>query len=217
MRGDHPATISGAIALLELARRTGLSDAGTFGMLLLTGPAIASGDFAEAARLYGSVRRVMPVAEISLGRAAMDGHRARIEITKQHLGAETYERVAHGASLWTWDEAIFAALDWATRTAATMSNEAPVGAGSAQAAVRDVLEPSNLGTSSQIPLSERELEVLRSVATGATNAEMRSSWSFDQDGHALFGEHLRQAGRARPREATAWAYRHNLLSTSQPI
>ena len=209
--GDYAESVRWDIEGLELGRRTGYWDASGMAMAHLSEVAVANEDGAAVARLYGSIGRVMPELAISMSTDAMESYRAVIESVRQRFGPSNFDRIARAAGKLTWDEATLAALDYARRLSGS------IGAGTEPIRATSTQPTAEVAVGSSAKLTTRETDVLRLLATGATNNKIASALGLSPKTvmHHSVSIYAKLGVRGRA-EATAWAYRNGLVATAAP-
>ena len=156
----------------------------------LAAVAAAEGKMARAARLWGAEEALLERMEAAVYTYVPDRslHRSQVETARARFGEEAFEAAwTEGRSLST-EQAIVHALDRSTTPESVPSETYPAG------------------------LSAREVEVLRLVATGLTNAEVAERVFLSRrtvEWH--LGSIYRKLGLHSRAEATRFAVEHGLL------
>jgi DNA-binding CsgD family transcriptional regulator len=212
-RGDSASAIQWLMEELELGSKTGLWDAVGFAIVQLGEMAYANGDDSALARLHGSIERIMPALEVSLGHKRIGAYRTLVAAARERMGQRQFDRLASASTTLGWDDAAVAALDYARRLATSL------------AVTGEQLEPRPVEDGRmQVPpdgaaaaLTPREHEVLVLLATGARNNEIATRLRMRPKTvmhHAtrIYAK-LGLRGRA---EAAAWAHRNRVVEAARP-
>ena len=188
---------------LTFANRFGAWHSSAYCLANLVFIASDRGDDEAAARLHGSLTPVM--TEVMVGLTAGPGgiYRAAVETARERLGAATFDRLVAEGSLLRPDEAIALGIAY-TRELAEDAPVIPLAAHESRPPSRP--EPSRTA------LTPRELDILRELATGATNRQIGDKLGLRPKTvmHHSVSIYSKLGLRGRT-EAAAWAYREGML------
>jgi DNA-binding CsgD family transcriptional regulator len=157
--GDEQRAAHSIVELLRLAEPLDYTPSRRHALTLATMLAARREDHVEAARFLGSLSLVTAVVAGGMAPNALERHTAMIARTKSALGEDRFRELCAAGGAWSWSEAV----DAAYRYAETLAEGVPAIAASASPEV----STGNLTT--------RELDVLRLLATGATNKSIAST------------------------------------------
>ena len=204
---DFGETARRAAEGLELARRTGSTGVTAFCILALVMAAVSRGEDRRAAELHGSIAPVLHEVRMGLAPSRAEAYQAIVDQARRRLGEGQFDAIVASVGLKDVDARLCDAIAYA----------------------RSIVEPDVLRPASATlppgdgepgliePLTPRELDVLRHLATGGSNKEIGTALGLRpktvmHHSVSIYGK-LGVRGRA---EATAWAFRHGLMSQPPP-
>ena len=191
---------------MAIARDSGYWHAGAFGMMGTQAVAFVRQQWESAARLFG----VLWPQVARLRRGAPPAHlrswEAMVGATRAAMGEVSFDAAAREGSHLSWDAALNEAM--AICQAEGRSPDRPDASQRPRSAAP---------RSWNLDLTERELDVLRLIATGGTNKDVASALGISAKTvmHHSVAIYRKLGVRGRA-EATAVAYRTNLLEASAP-
>lgn len=222
-RGEAFVAADRCAGALRLARRSGGWNGAAMPVVVLARLASSRGDDLDAARLHGSILPILESVELGLTPGPAEAYRASIEVARARLGAEAFDAAASAASLLSGDEAVAAALAYATSVPAAAAAGTPVPAPPDhrhEPRQDGRTDRHGRGRGRERPagverLTPRELDVLRLLAAGDTNKEIAAALGLTAKTvmHHSVSIYSKLGVRGRA-EATAWAYRRGVVGGS---
>ena len=166
--GDMETGAEWALRGLALAEDLGAWYASGFCIAALARTAASRGEAAAAARLHGSLLPIIGEVMAGFGPGGAELYEAAIAPARVRLGAAEFDRLAADAALLDRDASVTAASAYARslRTGGVASEATTPGQIAQGPSVRAAFE------SPPLPLTPRELDILRELMTGATNQQI---------------------------------------------
>jgi len=178
-----------------------------------------SSDPAEALELVAEVQPSLAVTEVDFPHASLDGiafvRRVRSESpkTKAVVLAQREDPETIGAALTAGATAYVVKTAHREDLAAAVRQAFEQSLYFASAATT----PTSVPLADEIPLTRREVEILRLVADGRSNAQLaRTLWVTEQTVKFHLSNVYRKLGVANRTEASRWAQLHGLVGFEQP-
>jgi DNA-binding CsgD family transcriptional regulator len=187
---------------LELARDTGYRQSVGFGVMGAQAIASIGAQWRTAARLHGALAPYRSTLRHRMPPKAWQSFEELTTGAREAIGDDEYEATVCAAETLTWDEALQEAIG---------ACEVASGSG----------EPQARATSHRAwstDLTERELDVVRLIAAGGTNKDVAAALGISAKTvmHHSVAIYRKLGVRGRA-EATAHAYRNNLIDAAQPL
>ncbi len=201
--GDRAAAAEWTLRGLDFAARYGAWHSSAYLLAMLVAVASRAGDDDVAVRLHASLMPLMTEVAVGLTGAPADAYRDAVEATRVRLGANVFDRLVAEGRLLGPAEAIALGSTYARRLGAA---EPPLPAPPQVAA-------PDLSIARTTDLTPRELDILRELATGATNRQIAERLGLRPKTvmHHSVSIYSKLGLRSRT-EAAAWAYRQGLLN-----
>ncbi len=186
-------------ASLELGRDSGYWHGVTMGLMGIQAVAYLSGRPDAAAVLYGAVAPHLPWVRRSFPPAHVRSWEGLIAAVRRTLGDDDFDAAVRSGSSMSWDDAINEAITICDAELDEPDEPRPIRRSSPQKAP-------------EVPLTERELEVLRQIAAGDSNKDVAAALGIAAKTvmHHSVAIYRKLGVRGRA-EATAYAYRHGLV------
>ncbi len=195
-RGDPDVAAAYALDGLTLARQSGAWGLAAFCELALALLALRRGDFEGAARLHGMIAPVLDEMRYGMAPERRLEYLARIAEVRQRIGETHFDDIL---------------ADIASRSPEARANEAVEAARQLlRSRETPAVTPSPPRPPVQVdPLTPRELDVLRALATGASNREIGTVLGLRTKTvmHYSMSVYAKLGVRGRT-EAAAWAHRN---------
>lgn len=191
-------------ASLVLGRDSGYWHASTMGLMGTQAIAFLRGRPEVAAMLYGAVAPHLPQIRRSFPPAHVRSWEGFITAVRRTLGDDDFDAAARTGSAVTWDEAVNEAI----AVCAVELDEPDV---------RRPAAASAPARAPEAPLTDRELEVLRRIASGDSNKDVAAALGIRPKTvmHHSVAIYRKLGVRGRA-EATAYAYQHHLVESVPP-
>jgi predicted ATPase/DNA-binding CsgD family transcriptional regulator len=188
---------------LELARDSGYWHAGAFGMMGAQAVAYLRRQPEKAARLSGVLSQQLPTLRRSTPPQHLRTWETLLAAVRTAMGDDAYDAAARAGAAMTWDDALDEAM--------TICHGEVDGA---SVPTRTTSRPHRPW---ETELTERELDVLRLIAAGGTNKDVAAALGIRAKTvmHHSVAIYRKLGVRGRA-EATAYAYRNNLIEVVEP-
>ena len=190
-------------ASLEIARDAGYWYAGALGMMGTQAVAYLRGRPEAAARLYGVLAPQMPSVRRRTPPASVRAWEGLITAVRAALGDDAFDAAVRDGASTAWDDAVNEAI-----TICQGEMEQPDEPPSTRSQPHRAWD---------LELTDRELDVLRHIAAGGTNKDVAAALGIRAKTvmHHSVAIYRKLGVRGRA-EATAYAYRHNLIDAPRP-
>jgi predicted ATPase/DNA-binding NarL/FixJ family response regulator len=188
---------------LDVARDLGFRHAAGLGMLGAQTVASLAGEWSTAARVYGAASSQGPMLRRSIPPKHRDLWRQSVVAARNAMGDDAFETAARDGAKLSWDEALNEAMTICRGQIDTISGPQQT--------------RSRPHGSYELELTDRERDVLRLIAAGGTNKDVAAALGIRAKTvmHHSVAIYRKLGVRGRA-EATAYAYRNNLIDAAHP-